>query len=59
MRNFDYLVKWNDGSRNVTALTNLRVLPFDVQMSVYTIVSQQDRIGETCAEITKLKWLGK
>ena len=38
MRNFDVIVKWNDGSRNTTDVTNLRVLPFDVWMSVYIII---------------------
>ena len=33
MRTFDVIVKWNDGSRKVTALTNLRVLPFDGQFN--------------------------
>ena len=49
MRNFDVIVKWNDGSRNVTALTNLRVLPFDGEFNKrldVCKVSQQDRIGE-------------
>ena len=49
MRDFYVFVKWNDGSRKVTALTNLRVLPFDGKFNKrldVCKVSQQDRIGE-------------